>query len=215
MDSALDFALKFKIYGTPIKPLQIRGEFRRLMEIVQTARPKIVVELGTAMGGTLFCFARAAHPTATLISLDLPSSQGGYLEWKKPLLEAFALPGQRIHLLKEDSHRPETFAKVKNILGPRAIDFLFIDADHSYKGVKKDYELYLPLMSPEGLIAFHDIVPSYLTRYDVETSVGIVEVARFWEELKASLPEETYEEIIQDPDQDARGIGVLKLPVPR
>ncbi|HVA65664.1 MAG TPA: hypothetical protein VNK24_01910 [Elusimicrobiota bacterium] len=92
LDSVLDFALKFKIYGTPIKPLQIRGEFKRLMEIVQAARPKAIVELGTAMGGTLFCFARVADPSATLISLDLPSGQGGYLEWKKPLLEAFALP---------------------------------------------------------------------------------------------------------------------------
>ncbi|HVA65665.1 MAG TPA: class I SAM-dependent methyltransferase [Elusimicrobiota bacterium] len=113
--------------------------------------------------------------------------------------------------MKDDSHKPETLAKVKRILGTRQIDFLFIDADHSYEGVKKDYGLYSPLVAPGGLIAFHDIVPSYLTRYGTETSVGIVEVARFWEELKASLPPGAYEEIIQDPNQDARGIGVLKL----
>jgi hypothetical protein len=36
------------------------------------------------------------------------------------------------------------------------IDVLFIDGDHSYKGVKKDFELYSQILSPNGIIIIHD-----------------------------------------------------------
>lgn len=36
------------------------------------------------------------------------------------------------------------------------IDFLFIDGDHSYEGVKSDFELYSNLLSPKGIIVLHD-----------------------------------------------------------
>ncbi len=36
------------------------------------------------------------------------------------------------------------------------IDFLFIDGDHNYEGVKKDWELYSPLLKSGSVIAFHD-----------------------------------------------------------
>ena len=36
------------------------------------------------------------------------------------------------------------------------IDLLFIDGDHSYEGVKKDFDLYSQIMSDNGLIILHD-----------------------------------------------------------
>jgi len=36
------------------------------------------------------------------------------------------------------------------------IDVLFIDGDHSYEGVKKDFELYSTLLSDKGIIIIHD-----------------------------------------------------------
>lgn len=36
------------------------------------------------------------------------------------------------------------------------IDFLYIDADHSYEGVKLDFDLYSKLVKKTGLIALHD-----------------------------------------------------------
>jgi predicted O-methyltransferase YrrM len=38
----------------------------------------------------------------------------------------------------------------------KAIDFLFIDGDHTYAGVKSDFELFQRWVKPEGVIAFHD-----------------------------------------------------------
>jgi hypothetical protein len=41
------------------------------------------------------------------------------------------------------------------------IDFLFIDGDHSYEGVKKDFELYSTILSDNGLIVIHDTDEKY------------------------------------------------------
>jgi hypothetical protein len=41
------------------------------------------------------------------------------------------------------------------------IDLLFIDGDHSYEGVKKDFDLYSKLLKPNGLILIHDTDSSY------------------------------------------------------
>lgn len=36
------------------------------------------------------------------------------------------------------------------------INFLFLDGDHSYQGVRADVEAWLPLLAPGGVIALHD-----------------------------------------------------------
>lgn len=38
----------------------------------------------------------------------------------------------------------------------QGVDFLFIDGDHNYDGVKLDWDLYSPLLSPGAIVAFHD-----------------------------------------------------------
>jgi hypothetical protein len=41
------------------------------------------------------------------------------------------------------------------------IDFLFIDGDHSYEGVKRDFELYTQLLTENGVIIIHDTDENY------------------------------------------------------
>lgn len=41
------------------------------------------------------------------------------------------------------------------------IDFLFIDGDHTYEGVKKDFDLYTQLLSENGVIIIHDTDENY------------------------------------------------------
>jgi cephalosporin hydroxylase len=189
--------------GAIFEPLQKRAEIRDLFLRVRDLRPRTVLEIGTNYGGTLLLFCRAAAPDATLISLDLPGGRfgGGYPLSRVPYYRAFASRGQRLRLLRCDSHDPGTVAAVQRLLRGRPLDFLFIDGDHSYLGVKQDFQVFAPLVRAGGLIALHDVVPA-------PQEIG-GEVPRFWAEVKAR---QATEELIEHPDQQMMGIGLLRVP---
>jgi len=45
------------------------------------------------------------------------------------------------------------------------IDMLWIDADHSLEGVKKDFDLYSEIMSDNGIIMIHDTDKNYVDNF--------------------------------------------------
>lgn len=69
------------------------------------------------------------------------------------------------------SHEPWVVQRVHRLVNP--VDLLFIDGDHTYEAVRRDWTLYRDLVRPGGIIAFHD---SACTQ-------PYFEVARFLEEL--------------------------------
>jgi predicted O-methyltransferase YrrM len=184
--------------------MQRKPEIAELLRRAADLRPRVVVEIGTASGGTLFLLTRVAAPDALLVSLDLPGGRfgGGYQAWRKPIYRSFAAPGQRIVLLRGSSHDPAMAERLRRQLGGRAIDFLFIDGDHSYDGVRADFETYAPLVRPGGLIAFHDIVP--------DPKQPDMQVERFWREVSARYPSAA---LVENPSQQhGYGIGLLTWP---
>jgi len=197
--SALDAA--FNNFNGVIRPLQNRSEIQQLLDQVKARKPKRILEIGTANGGTLFLFCQVAAADAVAISVDLPGGWfgGGYPAWKKLVYRDFVRPNQQLHLLRADSHSDETFARVKEILGDTKLDFMFIDGDHTYDGVKQDYLRYRELCAPDALIGFHDIVPN-ATDPDCE-------VPRFWNELRSPQTAE----FVDDWNQPGAGIGVIFL----
>ena len=38
-------------------------------------------------------------------------------------------------------------------------EFIMVDGDHSYEGVRQDAELYYDLLAPGGIMVFHDFLP--------------------------------------------------------
>ena len=201
VDDAIDLAYSFRSCGIRIVPGQHRPEITQLLHVLAKEPPRNVLEIGTAGGGTFFLFARAAGPDARLLSADLPSGLfgGGYPRWRGRLIQSFARQNQQIQLLRVDSHKPETFENIKKTLQGNALDFLFIDGDHRYEGVKADFEMYSPLVRPGGWIGFHDIVPG------PSHEVGGVPV--FWQELKRRTKAQ---EFVQDWNQGGYGIGLLR-----
>jgi predicted O-methyltransferase YrrM len=182
-----------------IQPWQFKGEFLNLLTQYHSSKPGFVMEIGTANGGTLFAHCKLAAKKATIISIDLPGGKfgGGYPDWKIPLYQEFARTGQHLHLIRASSHEQATLSQVKKLTGANELDYLLIDGDHTYEGVKKDYELYSPFVRKGGMIVFHDIAthPSSTCKVDV-----------FWNEIKTTSE---YKEYIDDLKQGKFGIGVL------
>ena len=197
----LAFGFYFPPFALTVKPVQVREEVAALLEILRSLRPRACLEIGTARGGTLFLFAQVASPDAVLISVDLPGGPfgGGYPAWKIPLYKSFArYETQKIYLLRRDSHDPKTLEMVRKILGNGKLDFLFIDGDHSYEGVKRDFEMYSPLVRKGGIIAFHDIVPG--------PSENVGGIPEFWNYMKNR---HRHLEIVKNWNQGGYGIGVI------
>lgn len=180
------------------------SELEPLISLVRERRPTTVVEIGTHKGGTLFAWCQAADPEALIVSIDLPDGLfgGGYSEEEARRFQAFAQPGQELHTLRRDSHKRRTVRRLKSLLDERPIEFLMIDGDHTYDGVKRDWEIYEPLVAQGGLIAFHDIL-----RHPKEP---LCKVDELWGEL---APRHRTAEFT-DPDDDQGhgqwgGIGVI------
>ena len=51
------------------------------------------------------------------------------------------------------------------------IDYLHIDAGHSYENVKEDFDLYSQIMSENGIISMHDTDPKYHDRFIVTQEI--------------------------------------------
>lgn len=199
---AVPFLFRAHGFYNSIRPMQSQFEIGALYQAVLERKPKVVVEIGTCHGGTLYLWCQAADAEATIISIDLPEGEfgGGYPACRAQFYRSFATGSQQIHLLRADSHSPDTSGEVQKLLAGGTIDFLFIDGDHTYAGVKQDFELYSRLLSKDGLIALHDIAP----RPDEPR----IEVWKFWSELKQRAPGAT-EWLDKSPNGRCIGIGLL------
>jgi cephalosporin hydroxylase len=186
-----------------LSAFQVKSEYCRLVEFVARQRPRVILEIGTAKGGTLLAWSRIASELVVSIDMFGGAGGGGYPKAKEKLFHHFAIdrPGVQLVLLRMDSHSLETREHVKEALAGRTIDFLFIDGDHTYTGVRRDFEIWSALVKPGGYVAFHDILHP--------PEVHDREVDRLWAELRPKYPE--HFELVEDPRQGWAGIGVLQI----
>ena len=179
-----------------VRSLQILSEITALAQEVAALKPKVILEIGTARGGTSLIWAHIAEQK--LITCDLLDKKGF-----ADLIRAFPPPDSRcdVSVMIGDSHSAEFRERVVRELDGEPVDFLFIDGDHTEAGVRQDYEDYSPLVRPGGLIAFHDIVD--------DQPLPTNQVQHFWKKIK---PGQETKEFVNNPRQCGFGIGVLKVP---
>jgi cephalosporin hydroxylase len=58
--------------------------------------------------------------------------------------------------------------------GDRSLDFVYLDADHSYEGVMKDLEAWRPKVRPGGMLCGHDYLDAVIEEgnFGVKTAVN-------------------------------------------
>ena len=136
------------------------------------AGKRSLLEVGSSFGGTLKRMASVMTKGSRIVSVDFPFDKTppclNPIDSLKDTCKKLGWLGADVHLLIGDSHNAEVVEEVRK-LGP--YDFGFIDGDHSYEGVKADWENYGPMCT---VVGFHDI------------GGPVADCKRFWEELKAS-----------------------------
>ena len=195
-----------KIVNTKIEKSQHVPEFERLLDIYNNTNPKYVLEIGSLMGWSLHHWIHYSQPGSTVISIDLPISQfcgtgdprckeqelAITEEWPK-----WAKDNQtKLYLIRSESQHQATAKQVESILDTNKLDFIFIDGNHFYDYVKRDFEMYSKYTRKGSVIAFHDIG---------ENEEGTVNL--YWNEIKNNFK---HEEIKLHPNQE-KGIGVIYI----
>jgi hypothetical protein len=190
--------MKISNYEQEPKMLQIEEEFNELLKFVKGK--KLILEIGTCMGGTLYKMMQVADENAEFVSIDLPNGKFGGDAFDIPTeeeMQSWEKSGQTLHVIRDDSKKVK--GKVTEILNGRKFDFAFIDGDHTFDGVNADFEIYKEYCN---VIAFHDIL-KHSKENDPEDIVG---VDKLWNTIEGDKIE-----IIKNREQGWAGIGVLKL----
>lgn len=94
--------------------------------------------------------------SGTTILVDASNGVGGFTDWvEKDSFFRSRFPCRVILDTTENAYY--NFFVKEDI----KIDYLHIDAGHTYEDVKKDFDLYSKLLSPHGIISIHDTDESY------------------------------------------------------
>ncbi len=177
-------------YATePVPISQYKNEFTELLKLFKLASPHHILELGTHYGGTLYQWIKHTQHGDRIVTIDdYQLNESMYSRWNNK--------GQDLRVIKGKTQDKKVIDAARNF-GP--YDFIFIDADHSYDVVKRDWEEYGAMTNPHknSLVAFHDIMPHPNT-----------EVDKLWSEIKNDY---TYWEFTSVENQYGCGIGVLLI----
>lgn len=167
--------------------MQKPRELTALLDLLRD-RPLVhVLEIGGMRGGTAWAWSKIT--TGQVVVVDLFVLEGRMERGPQNCL-----------LVEGDSHQEATRERVAFW----SYDFLFIDGDHSYDGVRRDFELYAPLVAPGGVIALHDVSVEQPARVRAQH-----DVVPYWNQIRALYE---HEEIYDSTGEPWGGIGVLRVP---
>lgn len=129
---------------------QVRSETTSLIDIIlQNSMLDTALEIGLGrFGGTAKIWHEIFNKTITI-------------EYSQERINNFIsreglLPDKRHTIIRGSSQSPRTLEFVKETVSE--LDFLWIDGSHSYNAVRGDYENYIDLVRPGGIIGFHDVL---------------------------------------------------------
>ena len=159
-----------------------------LYGLVRSMKPQVCVEIGSARGKSA-CFIGLAlkrNGQGKLYAID-PHMRTNWNDVAS--VDTHPLIIKNLHTAGVTDYveivRKTSAEAVKN--WKPEIDVLFIDGDHSYEGVKADWDRFLPFMKPFGAVIFHDTL--WDIRPDPQYQRADMGVPRFVDELrKAGYP---------------------------
>ena len=166
-----------------------------LYGLVRSMKPQVCVEIGSARGNSSCAIGSALKENGRgkLYAIDPHSPTN----WNDNFsIETFDILRRNIAALgltkQVEIVRSLSDEAARDWTHP--IDLIFIDGDHSYEGVKQDWDLFVKHVTPFGLVVFHDtiwdIMPSADGKY---AAMG---VPRFVDELR----QQGYQVITLDKD---------------
>jgi predicted O-methyltransferase YrrM len=118
---------------------------------------KNIVEIGSYVGASACCFGAAAEKFGhkKIICIDTwnndAMSEGSRDTWSEFSMNTGSY---RKYLFPVRGFSTDVVDDVRKLTS--TVDLLFIDGDHSYGGVKADWDAYKQFLAPGAIVVFHD-----------------------------------------------------------
>jgi predicted O-methyltransferase YrrM len=130
-----------------------------LFGLVETLQPSVCVEIGSARGLSA-CYVGMAlkhRGHGKLYAID-PHERTNWNDTDS--VDTYDIMQRNLRACGVEQYveiiRAYSNDAAKNWTRP--IDMIFIDGDHSYEGVKTDWDLFVPFVRPSGVVIFHDTI---------------------------------------------------------
>ena len=165
--------------------------------LVQLARPRLLVELGTHKGDSYCAFCQAVDTLkldTRCFAVDTWSGDAHAGTYSTSVLNELRDHHDALYA-RFSTLVPSTFDDAVARFENASIDFLHIDGLHTYDAVKHDFETWRPKLSDRAVVLFHDTA----------VTTGDFGVHTLWRELTANSAAPHFE------FNHGPGLGVLAL----
>jgi cephalosporin hydroxylase len=149
--------LSYRLTWMGIPIIQLPEDLLMMQELIYKMRPQVIVETGTAHGGTAIFYASmlALLGQGRVISVDVEIRH-----YNRLAIHAHPL-SERITLIEGSSVSDAVVADVRQMIRPREVVLVALDSNHSYAHVRAELEAYAPLVTPGSyLVVFDGIMDS-------------------------------------------------------
>jgi len=145
---------KYDTAGLPTRYFN-HGELERLLHLLEVVTPRVVIEFGVNTGRNAVAALRNIASIEQYYGIDVTPDYQSIMPCQRaevpPIPGELALDDRRFALIVRENG---SFDLTAGDL-PRC-DAVFIDADHSRKGVLNDRALALQVVREGGIIIYHD-----------------------------------------------------------
>ena len=151
--------LSYELTWLSIPIIQLPEDILMMQELISEVRPDVIVETGTAHGGTAVFYASMMEllGRGQVISIDIEIRKHNSLA-----IQAHPM-SKRITLIEGSSTDDEVLAQVSQRIRPQDTVLVALDSNHTYAHVRGELEKYTKLITPGSYIVVFDGVMEILT----------------------------------------------------